>query len=107
LLKNVTEEVSQIALADFSPAHSQEDWKDDISEYVLSRGEYGDLETDMAIRAHTGPEGNQQAIADIKISKEINNGGTLNFTGQGSVWNDQYGNPKGEASVEARWHQKW
>jgi len=102
IFKQDTGDVSQIASVDFSPAHSQEDWKDDISEYVLSRDGnniniYGNASTDR--------EGNQQASGNIALSREFDDGSHLR--GKASVSTSQiYGQEvKAKAEAEISWNK--
>jgi hypothetical protein len=92
---------SLIALANqFTTATPLEDWKTDISHYVLSLGKG---EAHAEVKGSKDSEGNERASASVGASKETDNYGRFDIDAGASASKDREGNTKGEVYVEGRW----
>lgn len=77
-----------------------EDWKTDISHYVLSRGK-GEVHAEA--KGHKDSDGNESASGGVGVSKETDNWGRFEAEARGEVKKDKEGNTKGDVTVEGRW----
>jgi alpha-beta hydrolase superfamily lysophospholipase len=83
-----------------SPISSFEDWKTDISHYVLSRGK-GEVHAET--KGGKDTDGNEYASGGVGVSKETDGWGRFEADAEGSIKKDSGGNVKGEVKVEGRW----
>ncbi len=88
-----------VAQAAPSALTSSEDWKTDISHYILIRGK-GEYYADA--KGYKDTDGNESASAGAGVSKEFDNGARVDVRGEANVKKDSSGNTKGEVKVEGR-----
>lgn len=87
------------ALVTQSAPSALEDWKTDISHYVLSLGR-GEVHTEA--KGSKDTDGNTSASASIGVSKELDNGIKVDVSASASGKMDSDGNFKGEVKAEFR-----
>jgi hypothetical protein len=83
-----------------STSSSLEDWKADLSHYVLSRGK-GEIHVEA--KGQRDSDGNENASGKVGVSKETDNWGRFEVDGGFDVQKDRQGNVKNEVKVEGRW----
>jgi hypothetical protein len=92
---------SLIALANQSAtATPLEDWKTDISHYILSLGKG---KAHAEVKGSKDSDGNERASASVGATKETDDYGDFEVDAGVAASKDGEGNTKGEVYVEGRW----
>ena len=98
LFKQPIENIVQIASLNSSAPSFSEDWKTDISEYVLSRGG----EVSAGASASKDSNGNKTASVDVSVSATTDSGFRFDVKGSGQTSQSQNSRPKTEVKVEGK-----